>query len=57
MTRFAILLGGDLTVTRTAAPNKSRGRRIIAADSGMIHATALGLVPELWVGDFDSAGS
>ena len=53
MTRFAILLGGDLVVT----PRLTRqldGARIIAADSGMRHADALGLAPELWTGDFDS---
>ena len=33
------------------------GARFIAADSGMKHARALSIVPELWVGDFDSAGS
>lgn len=56
MTRFAILLGGDLTVTPRLR-GQIRGARVIAADSGMMHATALRLVPELWVGDFDSAGS
>lgn len=56
MTRFAILLGGDLTVTpRLKAQIK--GARVIAADSGMMHAAALRIIPELWVGDFDSAGS
>ena len=30
---------------------------MIAADSGMMHAATLRLVPELWVGDFDSSGS
>ena len=53
MARFAILLGGDLTVT----PRLSRqidGARVIAADSGMRHAKALVVVPELWTGDFDS---
>jgi len=56
MTRFAILLGGDLTVTARLR-SQTAGARIIAADSGMMHAAALGVVPELWVGDFDSAGS
>ena len=56
MTRFAILLGGDLTVTARLR-GQIRGARVIAADSGMMHAAALGVVPELWVGDFDSAGS
>lgn len=53
MTRFAILLGGDLVAT----PRLSRqlaGARVIAADSGMRHAATLGLSPELWTGDFDS---
>ena len=53
MTRFALLLGGDLVVT----PRLSRqlaGARVIAADSGMRHAAALGVTPELWTGDFDS---
>lgn len=53
MTRFAILLGGDLVAT----PRLSRqidGARVIAADSGMRHAAPLGVVPELWTGDFDS---
>lgn len=56
MSKFAILLGGDLTVTPRLKSQVS-GARIIAADSGMMHAAALKLLPELWVGDFDSAGS
>lgn len=56
MTRFAILLGGDLTVTRRLRA-QVKDARCIAADSGMMHAAALRVMPELWVGDFDSAGS
>ncbi|HEV7414771.1 MAG TPA: thiamine diphosphokinase, partial [Tianweitania sediminis] len=31
------------------------GSRVIAADSGIRHAAALDVEPELWVGDFDSS--
>jgi thiamine pyrophosphokinase len=56
MSRFVILLGGDLTVT-PRLKTQIAGARFIAADSGMMHAAALRVMPELWVGDFDSAGS
>lgn len=50
---FTILLGGPLSLTdRLHAAVKNS--RFIAADGGMRHAVPLGVVPELWVGDFDS---
>lgn len=56
MTAFTILLGGDLIVTPRLR-RQIAGSRVIAADSGMMHAAALRILPERWVGDFDSAGS
>jgi thiamine pyrophosphokinase len=56
MSRFAILLGGALTPT-ARLQQQLVGARVIAADSGITHAAALNLKPELWLGDFDSASS
>lgn len=53
MSLFTILLGGDLVATPAVA-RQVAGSRVIAADAGMRHAAALGIVPELWAGDFDS---
>ena len=52
--RFTILLAGDLTVTDRLKA-QVEGSRLIAADGGMAHAAALCMVPELWIGDFDSS--
>jgi len=56
MSPFTLLLGGELTRT-PRLDAQIANTRIIAADAGMRHATTLGVVPELWVGDFDSAPS
>lgn len=53
MTTFTILLGGELIRT-PRLDAQIAGTRVIAADSGMLHAAMLGVTPELWAGDFDS---
>lgn len=53
---FVVLLGGTLEPTprlRTMVD----GARFIAADGGIRHAAALGVTPEVWVGDFDSSSA
>jgi len=54
MSRFTLLLGGDLVRT-PLLDRQVAGSRVIAADSGIRHAESLGVTPEMWVGDFDSA--
>jgi thiamine pyrophosphokinase len=53
MSKYAILLGGKLTVTKRLR-QQLEGVKYIAADGGITHAQALGVIPEVWVGDFDS---
>ena len=54
MSKFVILLGGPVTVYPRLL-GQVEGARVIAADGGIRHAEALGLRPEVWVGDFDSS--
>ena len=54
MSRFSILLAGDLVATPRLAAQLA-GTRVLAADDGIRHAVGLGVTPELWLGDFDSS--
>lgn len=53
MKKFVILLGGDITPTPRLIA-LCQNATVIAADSGVRHASALGLDVSLWLGDFDS---
>ncbi len=52
--KAVVLAGGDITVT-DALRDLCRGAElVVAADSGLRHAAALGVSPDVVVGDFDS---
>jgi thiamine pyrophosphokinase len=53
MSRFTILLNGPIRLT-PRLKRQAKGTRALAADGGIVHAAALDLDVELWIGDFDS---
>ena len=50
---WAILLAGEVWPGERLR-RQLRGTRVVAADGGLAHAEALGVAPELVIGDFDS---
>jgi len=54
MTRTVIIANGQLPDSSAAARHVRDGDRIICADGGANHAVAMGLVPQVVVGDLDS---
>lgn len=53
--RAAVLAGGPAPVTARLRQALAGVDLVVAADAGVGLADALGLAPDLWVGDFDSA--
>ena len=51
--KCVILLGGDIVPTPRLV-SQCRNAVVLAADSGVRHAPALGLAVDSWIGDFDS---
>ncbi|WP_018690189.1 thiamine diphosphokinase [Ahrensia kielensis] len=53
---ITILLGGTLQVDNDLK-ERVKNSYVVAADSGIAHAKHLGLMPDIWIGDFDSSTS
>ena len=50
-----ILLAGPLSPTPGLLREAEEAELVVAADGGIRHAEALGRLPDLWMGDFDSS--
>ena len=55
MNRCVIFGGGDTVSAETVGKELTGGELFIAADSGYLLAESLGIIPDLIIGDFDSA--
>src|SRR2546422_3982145 len=55
--RAAIIGSGPLRPTRPLDDLLRRANLVICAEGGVRIARALGIVPQVWIGDFDSAGA
>lgn len=49
-----VLVGGDVVATPTLRARAARADLVVAADGGLRHAAALGVLPHVLVGDLDS---
>ncbi len=49
-----IIAGGDITDYTMLRDECDRADKIICADSGIRHAKYINVIPDVWVGDFDS---